>query len=100
MADYLKVTQVRSVVGRMGNQRQTLLGLGIKRRGRTAFVKDTPSARGMVRTVAHLVAWQEATAAEREAALAYRRPPSYEVISEETPAGAATDTDPEEGENA
>ena len=55
----LKVTQVRSVIGRPQNQRQTLVGLGLKRRGRTVMVKDTPEVRGMIRTVSHLVSWEE-----------------------------------------
>ena len=55
----LKVTQVRSIIGRPQNQRQTLVGLGLKKRGRTVVVLDTPAVRGMIKTVSHLVNWEE-----------------------------------------
>jgi len=101
MSDYLKVTQVRSAIGRQGYQRKTLLGLGIKRRGRTAFVQDSPSVRGMVAAVSHLVVWEEATAADREAALTSRTAPSYEVVGAEAEADVGPATEPEEeGEDA
>lgn len=80
MADYLRVTQVRSAIGRPPNQQATLDGLRITQRGRTSYVLDTPSARGMVATVAHLVTWSEATAAERDAALSKKKVRSYEIV--------------------
>ena len=80
MADYLKVTQVRSVIRRPTYQRQSLLGLGLKRRGRTSYVIDTPSNRGLVNTVGHLVTCEEVTAADRDAALATTRRRSYEIV--------------------
>jgi large subunit ribosomal protein L30 len=51
----LRLRQVRSGVGRERDQRATLRGLGLGRPGWTAEVPDTPSVRGMVRKVRHLV---------------------------------------------
>jgi large subunit ribosomal protein L30 len=47
--------QIASAIGRRGDQRQTLIGLGLNRIGRRAAVSDTPAARGMIAKVAHLV---------------------------------------------
>ena len=55
MAVKLKVTQVKSSIGRPANQRATLRGLGLTRTGRTRILVDTPQVRGMIRKVQHLV---------------------------------------------
>ena len=49
------VTQVRSGLGRKKDQLQTLTGLGLGKVRRTRVLEDTPSVRGMIRRVAHLV---------------------------------------------
>ena len=49
------VTQVRSGLGRKKDQRQTLTGLGLGKLRRSRTLEDTPSVRGMIRRVAHLV---------------------------------------------
>ncbi len=59
MAKQLKVTQLRSEIGRNQRQRNTLRGLGLKRIGQTVIRQDTPEIRGMVRAVSHLVSWEE-----------------------------------------
>ena len=51
----LRVTQVGSPIGRRADQRQTLVGLGLNKMHRTRELEDTPSVRGMIRKVAHLV---------------------------------------------
>ena len=55
----LKVTQVKSGVGRKQNQRETLRSLGLKRIGDVVVKEDRPEIRGMVQTVRHLVAVEE-----------------------------------------
>jgi large subunit ribosomal protein L30 len=55
----LKVTQTRSGIGGKVNQRETLRSLGLKRIGDVVVKEDRPEIRGMVRTVAHLVAVEE-----------------------------------------
>ncbi len=54
-AKMLKVTQTGSPIGRMGYQRQTLIGLGLNKMHRTRLVADTPSNRGRIDKVKHLV---------------------------------------------
>ena len=51
----VKVTQTRSVIGRKTDQRLTLIGLGLNKIGRTRELEDTPSVRGMINKVKHLV---------------------------------------------
>ena len=55
----LKVTQTRSEIGGTKSQRSTLRGLGLKRIGDTVVKEDRPEIRGMIRSVAHLVTFEE-----------------------------------------
>jgi large subunit ribosomal protein L30 len=55
----IKVTQVRSPIGRKFDQRQTLIGLGLNKLHRTRELEDTPAIRGMVNKVRHLVRFEE-----------------------------------------
>jgi large subunit ribosomal protein L30 len=55
MANKIKITQVRSTIGRLQNQKDTIKALGIRKRGRSVVHDDTPSIRGMINTVRHLV---------------------------------------------
>ena len=51
----ITVRQTGSPIRRKKDQRATLVGLGLNRLGRTSTLEDTPSVRGMVAKVAHLV---------------------------------------------
>jgi large subunit ribosomal protein L30 len=51
----LTVRQTGSPIRRKFDQRQTLVGLGLNRIGRTAVLEDTPEVRGMIAKVHHLV---------------------------------------------
>ena len=51
----LRVTQIHSGIGRPKDQRQTLVGLGLNKLHRTRELEDTPSVRGMIDKIAHLV---------------------------------------------
>jgi large subunit ribosomal protein L30 len=51
----IKIEQVGSPTRRRHDQRETLVGLGLNRIGRISELADTPSARGMIAKVAHLV---------------------------------------------
>lgn len=55
----LKVTQIRSGIGRQQNQRHTLRTLGLKRLHDVVVKEDRPEIRGMVHTVRHLVTVEE-----------------------------------------
>ena len=56
------VTQTKSPIGREGSQKQTLIGLGLNKIGRTKELQDTPSVRGMIDKVKHLIKVDEAGA--------------------------------------
>ena len=49
------VTQTGSPISRQAYQRATLIGLGLNKMHRTRTLEDTPSVRGMIRRVAHLL---------------------------------------------
>ena len=49
------VTQKKSPIGRQSYQRRTLIGLGLNKIGRSKELEDTPSIRGMIGKVKHLV---------------------------------------------
>ena len=59
MMAQLKIRQVRSSVGGKQYQRDTLRTLGLKRVGDSSTREDRPEVRGMIKTVAHLVAVEE-----------------------------------------
>jgi large subunit ribosomal protein L30 len=52
---FLKVTQKRSTIGTPEAQRKVAKGLGLKGPGSSVVVDNTPSFRGMVKKVIHLL---------------------------------------------
>ena len=54
-AKTVKVRQTGSPIRRNAVQRATLAGLGLNKLGREATLEDTPSVRGMIRKVQHLL---------------------------------------------
>ena len=55
MAKTIVVKQVGSPIRRPAKQRQTLIGLGLNKMHKTRELEDTPSVRGMVRSISHMV---------------------------------------------
>ena len=51
----LKVEQIGSPMRRQHTQRETLIGLGLNKIGRSRDLPDTPMTRGMIAKVKHLV---------------------------------------------
>ncbi|MEM0898427.1 MAG: 50S ribosomal protein L30 [Pseudomonadota bacterium] len=51
----LVVEQIGSPIRRAGDQRATLIGLGLNKMHRRRELEDTPSVRGMISKVDHLV---------------------------------------------
>lgn len=51
----VRITQLGSPIGRQEYQLATLKGLGLNRRHRSRVLEDTPSVRGMIERVKHLV---------------------------------------------
>ena len=55
----LKITWTRSCIGRPGNQREIIRSLGLRRLQHTVIHQDSPTIRGMVKKVEHLVRVEE-----------------------------------------
>ena len=55
MAKTIVVKQIGSPIRRPAKQRQTLIGLGLTKKPRTREVEDTPSVRGMINKIPHMV---------------------------------------------
>jgi large subunit ribosomal protein L30 len=51
----ITLVQTGSPIGRTGDQRATLIGLGLNKRHRTSTLQDTPAVRGMINKVQHLI---------------------------------------------
>ena len=59
MAGNVKVTLVRSMIGRPEKHRKVLRGMGLTRLNKTVELKNTPEIRGMINKVSHLVNAEE-----------------------------------------
>ena len=55
----IKVKQIGSPIGKPKDQRATLIGLGLNKMNKVAELEDTPSVRGMIKKVQHLVKVEE-----------------------------------------
>ncbi len=59
VATKLKITQVRSTIGRKQNQKATLQSLGLRKIRQSVERDDNPQIRGMINAVRHLVTVEE-----------------------------------------
>ena len=59
MGKKLKITQIRSYIGRPEKQRKILRGMGLGKLNRTVVLNNTPEIRGMIKKVSHLVSVEE-----------------------------------------
>ena len=59
MKSKLRVTQIKSTIGQQHGLRRTVHGLGLRGPGSTVVVSNTPSFRGAVKKVIHLVRVEE-----------------------------------------
>jgi len=59
MPGTLKITLIRSMIGRPPKHRSVLRGMGLRRLNQTVELKDTAAVRGMVEKVSHLVKAEE-----------------------------------------
>jgi large subunit ribosomal protein L30 len=59
MKTKLKITQVKSCIGHEGWQREVIRGLGLGRLHKSVIRDNTPSIRGMVKKVIHLLKVEE-----------------------------------------
>lgn len=60
MADQIKITLVKSYIGKPEDQKVTVKTLGLNKLNSSVVHQDTPQIRGMVRKVAHLLKVEEA----------------------------------------
>jgi large subunit ribosomal protein L30 len=51
----IKVTLVKSTIGRIEAHKATIKGLGLRRMHHTVQLQDTPAIRGMINTVGYLL---------------------------------------------
>ncbi|MBL1241252.1 MAG: 50S ribosomal protein L30 [OCS116 cluster bacterium] len=51
----ITIEQIGSPIRREASQRATLVGLGLNKMHRVRTLEDTPSIRGMIRKVSHMV---------------------------------------------
>ena len=59
MAGRLRITYVRSTIRGLERHKRTIRALGLRKLSQTVEHYDSPSIRGMVRSVAHLVKVEE-----------------------------------------
>lgn len=55
MAKTIVIKQIGSPIRRPEKQRQTLIGLGLNKMHKTRELEDTPSVRGMINKISHMV---------------------------------------------
>ena len=55
----VKVTLVKSMIGKPESHRKVLRGMGLTRLNKTVELKDTPALRGMIQKVSYLVRAQQ-----------------------------------------
>lgn len=62
MSTHLKVTLVKSTIGRTDKQIESVKGLGLRHIGESRVLENTPAVRGMVKKVIHLLDVEEVAA--------------------------------------
>jgi large subunit ribosomal protein L30 len=59
MAKKIRITQIKSDIGNIQTQKDTLVALGLRRIRHSRVYNDSPSVRGMIEAVKHLVTVEE-----------------------------------------
>ena len=59
MSNKLTVTLIKSMIGRPAKHRKVLRGMGLRKMNKPIELEDTPSIRGMIEAVSHLVKVEE-----------------------------------------
>ena len=57
--DKIRITQVKSTIGRSERQKRTMLALGLKKMNQTIQHDSTPQVLGMIKKIAHLLKVEE-----------------------------------------
>ena len=66
MTSKIRVTQIRSPIGRDGRQRTNLIGLGLNKISRSRVLSDIPAVRGRIAQVHHMVRVEPVEETERK----------------------------------
>lgn len=61
MSGTVKITLVKSMIGKPEKHRRVLRGMGLTKVNRSVYLKDTPCTRGMINAVSHMVKTEEAS---------------------------------------
>ena len=67
MTSKIRVTQIRSPIGRDRRQRTNLIGLGLNKISRSRVLPDVPAVRGRISQVHHLVRVEPVEESDQEA---------------------------------
>jgi len=59
MSNILRITLKKSIIGRPEKHRRVIQSLGLRKMNKTVVLKDTPTVRGMIRKVSHMLAVEE-----------------------------------------
>ncbi|WP_343192090.1 50S ribosomal protein L30 [Buchnera aphidicola (Formosaphis micheliae)] len=59
MGKSIKITQIKSSIGRLSKHKATLLALGLRYIGHTVEREDTPAIRGMIKLLSYMLKIQE-----------------------------------------
>jgi large subunit ribosomal protein L30 len=59
MVGQIRVTLIKSHIGRPKSHRAVLIGMGLKKLSKTVLLPDTPETRGMIKKVEHMVRIEE-----------------------------------------
>ena len=59
MADKLRITLVKSIIGAVPKNKKTVEALGLRKLNKTVEMPDNESVRGMIRQVRHMVKVEE-----------------------------------------
>lgn len=54
----IKITLVKSLIGRLANHKASANGLGLRKIGQTVEVQDTPENRGMINRINYLIKYE------------------------------------------
>lgn len=55
----IKITQIKSKIGRLPKHKATILGLGLRRINHTVIIKDNLATRGMIKKVSYMLQIEE-----------------------------------------
>ena len=86
----LKITLTRGMVGKKETQKKVVQALGLGKYGSTVVHADSPTIRGMVTKISHLVSVETVEGGEHKAKAAKAKKPAAKPAAKAAPAAKAT----------